>query len=399
MGSVFGRAAVAAGVVAVVLGSAAGTAAARPRPPVLAFHPAPFDYGRVTVRQQRVETFTLANTGGRASSALTVSLSGSAAFSITADACTATSLGPGKTCTVTVRFAPTAIGTFTATLQAAGKNRAAAASDALTGTGKGFGATLGHIYWSNDVSTNGAIKAVPLTPGGTATIVVNNQINPAGVAVDASRVYWATENSSCCPGAIKAAPLAGGTPAILANKQDNPVGVAVDSSHIYWANQATSTIREAPLTGGTATFLNKAGSTGAKPAGVAVDGSHIYWANFAAGTINAAPLTPGAPVATLVGAQVQPFGVAVDASHIYWANQGGGGITSGTIMEANLDGTGVTPLVTGQNKPAGVAVDSSHIYWANSGNGTINAAPLTPGATPTVLVTGQLLPTGVAVGP
>jgi hypothetical protein len=90
--------------------------------------------------------------------------------------------------------------------------------------------------------------------------------------------------------------------------------------------------------------------------------------------------------------------VAVDGSHIYWADQGGGGITSGTIMEANLNGTGVTTLATGQNRPAGVAVDSSHIYWANNGGITIDEAPLT-GGTPTTLVTGQPAPTGVAVSP
>ena len=61
IGSVFGRAVVAAGaLVMVVAGSAAG-AAAQPRPPVLAFHPAPFDYGQVRVGQQKARTFTLAN--------------------------------------------------------------------------------------------------------------------------------------------------------------------------------------------------------------------------------------------------------------------------------------------------------------------------------------------------
>jgi hypothetical protein len=43
--------------------------------------------------------------------------------------------------------------------------------------------------------------------------------------------------------------------------------------------------------------------------------------------------------------------VALDGSHPYWTNQG-----AGTIMEANLDGTGVMTLVSGQNGPAGAAV-------------------------------------------
>jgi len=44
----------------------------------------------------------------------------------------------------------------------------------------------------------------------------------------------------------------------------------------------------------------------------------------------------------------------VDASHLYWANA----ITStkGTILEANLDGTGAKVIASRQNGPTGVAV-------------------------------------------
>ncbi len=109
-----------AGVVlaAAAVVSGAGVAAAKPGPPVLAFTPSPYDYGQVQVGQTVSQTFTLANSGGSATSALTVTLPGSAAFTITADACTAVSLGPGKSCTVVVRFAPTGAGTGTATASA-----------------------------------------------------------------------------------------------------------------------------------------------------------------------------------------------------------------------------------------------------------------------------------------
>ncbi|HYV81170.1 MAG TPA: choice-of-anchor D domain-containing protein [Streptosporangiaceae bacterium] len=108
MGSVFGRAVVVAGAVVVALGSAAGVAAATPRPPTLAFTPSPFDYGQVAAGQAASHTFTLANTGGQATGRLRVTLAGSAAFAITGDTCH--SLAPGKTCLVTVRFTPPAPG-------------------------------------------------------------------------------------------------------------------------------------------------------------------------------------------------------------------------------------------------------------------------------------------------
>ena len=95
----------AAGMVAAASGPAAAGG-----PPVLAFTPSRHDYGQVTAGQTAAQTFTLASTGGQAIRALTVTLSESAAFTITADTCTATSLRPSTSCTITVRFAPASTG-------------------------------------------------------------------------------------------------------------------------------------------------------------------------------------------------------------------------------------------------------------------------------------------------
>src|SRR5438128_11664742 len=65
-----------------------------------------FDYGAVAVGHDSSQTFTLTNAGGSASSKLEVALSGSGSFTITANTCK--SLGPGKSCSVTVSYAPTA---------------------------------------------------------------------------------------------------------------------------------------------------------------------------------------------------------------------------------------------------------------------------------------------------
>ena len=86
-------------------------------------------------------------------------------------------------------------------------------------------------------------------------------------------------------------------------------------------------------------------------------------------------------------------GLAVGSCHIYWADQG-----SGTIMEANLDGTGVTTLVSGLTAPFGVAVDSSHIYWAEPSAEAIMEANL-DGTGATAIATDPNFPQGVAVGP
>ena len=88
--------------------------------------------------------------------------------------------------------------------------------------------------------------------------------------------------------------------------------------------------------------------------------------------------------------------MAVDGSHLDWASHGNFQPGSGTISEANLDGTGAQSVVKGQNNPTGVAVNASHLYWTGSGDGTVNQANL-DGTGQQALVTAQTDPEWVAV--
>ena len=366
-------------------------AVAPPAAPALSFTPGPFDYGRVGAGQAVSQTFTLANSGGSATSALTDTLTGAAAFTITGDTCAGISLAAGGTCAVTVRFAPASTATGTATLSAASVNPAVTATDVLTGTGV---AHPRFLYWTDQFGTDqGTIKAIPLTGAGTPTTLVTGQVSPAGVAVDASHIYWATPAAPGAQALIQKAPLTGSPPTVLIDdpELESPAGVAVDASNIYWADSASGIVYERKLSGGLIIPFNLSNPF-TDPAGVAVDSTHVYWADSSDGTIQEARLNTFGPT-TLISGQDSPWGVAVDSGHIYWANSG-----DGTIKEAPLTGGPVTTLVTGQDSPEGLAVDSTHIYWANSGDGTIKEAPLTGGPV-TTLVTGQISPTGLAVSP
>ena len=130
-------AATAAAVVTLAFAATVGQAA---RPPVIAWSPVTspgiFDYGMVIVGQTDSQTFVLTNSGGSATGMLRASLSGDPTFTITADACTGTALGPGKSCNVTVQYAPTAAVSTTAMLSANGTRPASSASINLTGTGR-----------------------------------------------------------------------------------------------------------------------------------------------------------------------------------------------------------------------------------------------------------------------
>lgn len=134
---VWNRIAVAAAV-AMAGSTLAAASSHAARPPALGFDPSPSPtYDSVEVGSSEPATFTLRNTGGSASAALTVHLDGDSSFAVPVggDGCTGQSLGAGKTCTVTVLYTPESAGADdSATLSATGKKIRATATLALSGT-------------------------------------------------------------------------------------------------------------------------------------------------------------------------------------------------------------------------------------------------------------------------
>jgi hypothetical protein len=384
MRGVIRRAALAAGAAVVVAGWAAGAAAAKPRPPVLAFTPSPYSYGNVAAgRGAASQTFTLANSGGQATGKLRVTLDGAAVFTITGDTCK--TLGPGKKCTVTVRFAPASAGPVTATLTAAGKKRrGATATVVLTGTGA-LGAAPGHLYWTN--SSDGTINESNLN-GSSPRVLVSGQKGAEGLAVDASHLYWTNFGNAT----IDEANLDGSNPHVIETDVLSH-GVAVDASHLYWTAVGEGAVYEANLDGSDPQAIV---SDQSDPWGVAVDSSVLFWTNPRAGTVWTAQVD-GSDPQVIESGQDFPTGVTIDDGlHIYWANTSSG--THGTIARSSdLSGGAVQVIVGGQSGPTGVAVDSDSVYWSNPNGETVNQASLN-GSGPHALFTGQFA-YEVAVGP
>jgi len=117
-----------------------------------------YNYGTLEAGETKSETFKLTNSGGKASGALTVTVPGSSAFSITSDTCTERSLGPGKTCSVTVQFAPKTSGeSDSATLTATGVH----ANASIKLEGKSGGPQLA---WSPTTHDYGTVPAGNILP-------------------------------------------------------------------------------------------------------------------------------------------------------------------------------------------------------------------------------------------
>jgi hypothetical protein len=94
--------------------------------------------------------------------------------------------------------------------------------------------------------------------GGTTTEVeiAPNQPGASGIAADTTEVYWTSSNyqpyggDAAVPGRIVRCPVAGcsdaGPAEVLATPGIEPAGVAVDATHVYWTDFVAGTVNRRP---------------------------------------------------------------------------------------------------------------------------------------------------------
>ena len=109
------------------------------------------------------------------------------------------------------------------------------------------------------------MKQLPLD-GGTPATIASGQADPAGIAVDATNVYWTNNASGNGAGTVMKVPLGGGSPTALASGQSNPWGLAVDAVSAYWVNIGiTSTVMKDEGTVGRRQYDDTCVGAGADP--------------------------------------------------------------------------------------------------------------------------------------
>jgi PKD repeat protein len=155
-----------------------GTTSATPPPAQLSVTPASLPFGTVSVGTSATKTFSIANTGGQS---LTVTSVGAPAepFSMTGAPAANTVLAAGQSVTVTVRFAPTAAGTFTSSVPVA--TTAGSATVALTGATPTGGGTVLPAPWAGGWRVNGQ-----------ASLTASSLIMTPNVAAASGSAFWPT---------------------------------------------------------------------------------------------------------------------------------------------------------------------------------------------------------------
>lgn len=193
-------------------------------------------------------------------------------------------------------------------------------SNVAGASGISIDSTNGEIYYTRDTLASEAIWKANLDGSGSPFLVLNDNNNPRGIALDvaADRMYWLRSNTS---EAVLRATLAGASVTELLATAGSPKNIALDipNSHIYYTNNAGGDSLRGVFR------LNFDGTGSTKLIAIPTTGFD------------------------------DPTGIALDLinSKMYITDQG-----TNNILSANLDGTGSSILnsLSGTPQPYDIAI-------------------------------------------
>ncbi|MYF93031.1 MAG: DUF5050 domain-containing protein [Gemmatimonadetes bacterium] len=239
----------------------------------------------------------------------------------------------------------------------------------------------GKMYWTSSNQPYG-IQRADLDGSNVENVITGPELigDPTEIALDAAggKLYWTNPDSDTNRSTIYRANLDGSDVETLMEREGIiDFALDLDQGRLYWTG-ARGTIQRASLDG---TNVEDLFAPKVRwPYGMALDVGRekMYWSDPIVGSILRADLD-GSGIEVLVSKLDEPRGIALIAeSKIYWADSG-----TGKIQAAGLDGSPVEDIVTGLDRPNAIALDRgrSKIYWTNGGIIPYTRGPYTNGAT------------------
>jgi len=191
------------------------------------------------------QSVTLTNLGTTSLTGIAISLTGANAssFRIASNNCRAT-LAAGATCTIGIRFRPTAVGAMAAALSITDSDPTSPQTVQLSGTGTGpaLGLSPTSVAFGNWAVAGGATapRTVTVSNTGTAPLIIT------GITISGGNATQFARTNVNCP--IRGAGLAAGASCTV-NVTFNPSTVGNKTSSLRVAVSAPATTQSVPLTG------------------------------------------------------------------------------------------------------------------------------------------------------
>lgn len=231
-----------------------------------------------------------------------------------------------------------------------------------------------NVYWIDQASSGIMSRAIA---GGSPQVVFADNIATV-LAVDSARIAWMHLNTQ-----IEARLLSGGSTTLLATTTGAQALVA-SNGYAYFST-ASNDVSRVPLDGSTGAGVVTMGLT---PVSLAVDATKVYAATTG-GDVISAPIASQNASPTLFAAGESAIDLAIDATNVYWAT------STGVLVSHAKSSSSGTQIVQNENVVTNLVTDGVALYWGNA-DGSVRKAAVTGGAA-SKLATSQGKITVVAV--
>jgi hypothetical protein len=232
-----------------------------------------------------------------------------------------------------------------------------------------------NVYWVNRISSSTGttsssqiMKCAKSGCGNSPTMLASGPWSGTSkLVVDGASVYWIASGLvlKCAIGGCN------NMPTVLWSGQGELGDIAIDANNVYFTNATSAQLLGCALGGcsGSPTLLYLSPQTmRAPPLGVAVDATTLYFTLGSGAVDTCAVGACNNTTKVLIGNLSAASQIAVDGANVYFNNGNASGM--GLLLKCGKSGcsNGPTVLVSGLASALGIAIDAAALYFTEAGN-------------------------------